>query len=211
MQVKGRLRNGKIKLQNLRDTFISSVVSILQRFTHSLSSGWHLSCNPARPSSSLFYNICNIDICHHENMEQTSWFCPFQSCWQDSIVSWLQRKIQWRCQWERGDLGDRRETRWNGGVQGVLSRFPRAVLAIFCLPSVTKFLCLPIRTSEAFQPGGAQPACPVAPLQWLSLRERCPRTRSEVVQTQGDNAFLSIFPSHALTIGMNSGARHSLP
>lgn len=31
MQMKRRLRNGKIKLQNLRDTLISSVVSTLQR------------------------------------------------------------------------------------------------------------------------------------------------------------------------------------
>lgn len=76
--------------------------------------------HPTEPNSTLLCNICNIDICHHENMGQTNWFCPFHSCWQASIFVTVAEKdpMEWRCWGERGDLGDGGETRWKGGVEG---------------------------------------------------------------------------------------------
>lgn len=73
----------------------------------------------ARPNSSLLCKIHSTGICHHENMEQTNWFCPFHSCWQDSIFVMVGEDLMEQRGWgERGYLGDRGEARWKGGIEG---------------------------------------------------------------------------------------------
>lgn len=73
----------------------------------------------ARPNSSLLCNIRSTGICHHENTEQTNWFCPFHSCWQDSVFVMVGEDLMEQRGWgERGYLGDRGEARWKGGIEG---------------------------------------------------------------------------------------------
>lgn len=59
--------------------------------------------------------------------------------------------MEWRDWGKRGHLGYREKARWKGGVEGELSRFPRPVPIIFCLPSLTKLLCLPTSTTSAWR------------------------------------------------------------